>query len=79
MQSNNTKPLIFFVIIAMVIGATVLAIVAIQSLHSPQQDTLSQYVRGLYSVQPGLVVSEVVQAGQPNQFTASMSGDVYGS
>jgi hypothetical protein len=78
-ESHNTKPLIFFVIIAMVIGVTVLAILAIQSLHSPQQDALSQYVRGLHSIQPGLVVSEVVQAGQPNKFTASMSGDVYGS
>ncbi len=79
MGSQNTKPLIFFVIIGMVVGVTVLAIVAIQSLHSPQQDALSQYVAGLYSVQPGLVVSQVVQAGQPSKFTAAMSGHVYGS
>lgn len=79
MGSHNTKPLIFFVIIGMVIGVTVLAIVAIQSLHSPQQEVLSQYVNRIYSLQPGLVVSQVIQAGQPGKFTASMSGDVYGS
>jgi hypothetical protein len=79
MENRNTKPLIFFAIMGMVIGAAVLAIVAVQSLHSPQQDALSQYVRVQYARQPGLVVSQVVQAGLPGKFTASMSGDVYGS
>lgn len=79
MGSHNTKPLIFFAIIGMVIGVTVLAIVAIQSLHSPQQDALSEYVQHVYSQQPGLVVSQVVQAGLPGKFTTAMSGDVYGS
>jgi hypothetical protein len=79
MANRNTKPLIFFLIIAMVIGIVVLAIVAFQSLHSPQQDALSEYVQHIYRQQPGLVVSQVVQSNLPGRFTAAMSGDVYGS
>ena len=79
MDSRGTKPLLFFAIIGLVIGVGVLAIVAVQSLHSPQQDALSQFVSYEYSLRPGLVVSQVVQASRPREFTATMSGDVYGA
>ena len=79
MDDRGTRPLIYLVVIALAIGAVVLAVVAVQSLNSPQQAALSEYVRNQYAIQPGLVVSQVVQAGHPDQFTPDMSGPVVGS
>ncbi len=79
MDNRSTRPLIYVIIIVLVAVVAVLAVVAISSLHSPQQDALSQYVRYQYAIQPGLVVSQVVQASHPERFTADMSGPVFGT
>ena len=79
MDNRSTRPLIYVIIIVLVAVVAVLAVIAISSLHSPQQDALSQYVRNQYTIQSGLVVSQVVQASHPERFTADMSGNIFGA
>jgi hypothetical protein len=72
---KRLAPILFLAAIPVV---AVMLIFASHALYAPDQAALSAYLRYYAQNVPGATVKASVQASQPAQFNASMSGRVFG-